>query len=78
MEVGAYPLRLKAQAVLQRLRISLSVLAAPRQVVHPCAQACRPLLQLAALLIQMEFRLRTPGTPLICTDCSGCTQGRSR
>ena len=82
MQAGAHPLCLKAEAVLQRLRIGLSILAAPRQVVHPRAKACRPLLQLAALLIQVELCLRTPATSLLGTACStdrsGCTRWRSR
>ena len=61
--VTAHPLCFEAQAVLQRLCIGLSVLAVPRQAVHFPAQACCPLLQLLALLLQMELRLCDPLTP---------------
>ena len=75
---GAHPLCFKAQAVLQRLCISLSVLTAPRQVVHLCAQACCLLLQLVTLLLQMELCLHTPGTHPPSNNCSVCTKWHSR
>ena len=60
LQAGAHPLCLKAEAVLQRLRVGLGVLAAPRQAGRARAQARRLLLQLPALLLQVELCLYTP------------------
>ena len=51
------PFGFQAEALLQGLHIAFSVLAAPRQHVHLPAQRGRLLLQLLALLLQLQSGL---------------------